>query len=102
MGIIMIALVDEHGAQTAKVEADTHLLDDLLPAYDDRAYQCLRFIDIYGDTVFNRLQMKDVAIEWERIAAASGSPVAPLFGEVRELIERCAHEPHTYLKFFGD
>ncbi len=78
-------------------------LHRLLPSLDDESYQCLRFIDWYGDTVFNRLQIPTFLIEWERIKVKAESD------EERELIHRIEKlardsqlEPHFYLKFIGD
>src|SRR4051812_19754930 len=102
MGIIRIALTDENGRIEAEAASDTHVLDDLLPGAEDSEFQCLRFIDMYGDTIFNRLQVRQVGVEWEKLAKGAQEAAAPLFDEVSALIRRCATEPHTYLKFFGD
>jgi hypothetical protein len=44
-----------------------NFLHRLLPPHDDDTYYCLRYVDWYGDTVFNRLQIETVLQELERI-----------------------------------
>jgi hypothetical protein len=53
---IAILLEDEHGDVLETIEWPTWL-DSLLPSYDDESFQCLRFVDPYGDTIFNVVQM---------------------------------------------
>jgi hypothetical protein len=57
MGIIKVVLEDEHGKRIEEVEGRVHLIGQYLPGLNDRRSQCLRFIDPYGDTIFNRPQM---------------------------------------------
>jgi len=74
-----------------------------LPDYSDAAYPCLRFIDPYGDTIFNPLQARAVLDEWDRLYRAFCDHNADaLWTDVRKLIVLCSEEPHTYLKFIGD
>lgn len=80
-----------------------NLLHQLLPAHDDPSYQCLCFVDWYGETVFNRMQMKVLLAELERIRHTADTV------EGRDLLERIANlaqqgqvKPHRYLRFVGD
>ena len=64
---------------------------------------CLRFIDPYGDTVFNRAQMAVLREELDSV------PEKALDAEAREhrqkiieLATRAESKVHTYLKFYGD
>lgn len=101
--MIDIILEDEHGKPIKKVEGLTYLLGQFLPAHDDETSQCLRFIDPYGDTVFNRLQIKQFLAEWEKVASkAKTDEEKQLVDQVKYLAERCHREPHLYLKFYGD
>jgi hypothetical protein len=103
MGIIKIALVDEDGHDEAEVSGDPHLLDPLLPKYQGERYHCLRFIDLYGDTVFNNPQMKQLAVEWDDLEQpATDAPTRSLLQQVRDLIRVGSSQYHLYLKFFGD
>ncbi|WP_447980246.1 hypothetical protein [Candidatus Nitrospira bockiana] len=40
-----------------------------LPPVHDTSYLCLRFMDRYGDTYFNQLQMDPFLKEWENISS---------------------------------
>jgi len=80
------------------------------PGYDTRLIQprwtegtaCLRFVDPYGDTVFNQLQIPVLIEELDAVAARASD--ADLEASVRKLIEflRGCDEIHTYLKVIGD
>jgi hypothetical protein len=103
MGLIRVALENEKGGTLQEVKGDTHLLDPVLPDAEEAEFQCVRFIDPYGDTVFNRLQMKQFLEEWEVLAKrVRGTETSKVFEEVRELARQCRAEPHSYLKFYGD
>ena len=54
---IAIQLEDEHGDALELIEWPTRLVR-MLPSYDDESFQCLRFIDPYGNTIFNVVQCR--------------------------------------------
>jgi hypothetical protein len=96
-------LEDENGEAIDVVHDPTNVLHRILPPIEDTTYQCLRFVDWYGDTVFNRLQMECFLEEWERIRCrARGSREEELLSQIESLARRCEREPHLYLKFYGD
>jgi len=81
----------------------TNILHRLLPSHDDESFQCLRFIDWYGDTVFNRLQIPSFLAEWERLKLkASSDQELHLIERVARLAYDCQAETHLYLKVIGD
>lgn len=103
MGITQVALVDEDSSLQEQVTGDTHLLDELLEKATVPNSCCLRFIDFYGDTVFNNLQMESFLAEWRSVEQLVRSEAErQLSDAVQSLAARCAREPHTYLKFSGD
>ena len=85
---------------------------------------CLRFIDPYGNTVFNHLQIPDLVRELQaaqrlvlsaqfaglcedhrekyRAAGASPTEISGHLSRVMTLARRCGTELHTCLKFYGD
>ena len=67
MGITVV-LEDERGTALSTVEDQANLLHRLLPNPKDVSFHTLRFIDWYGDTVINRLQLETFIQEWDRIA----------------------------------
>jgi hypothetical protein len=64
---------------------------------------CLRFIDAWGDTVFNQAQIT-VLLEELRLAerTQSESEIKAHLGKVVRLVERALDQTHTYIKFIGD
>jgi hypothetical protein len=98
-----IRLEDEHGQKVEEVGDPTNLLQRLLPSPKDETFSCLRFIDPYGDTVFNQIHIATFLAELERISvAATTDQERRLLESIRELAERCRSEPHLYVKFYGD
>lgn len=101
MGLCVI-LEGEDREPIEQVEDPKNILHQLLPSEDD-SYQHLRFIDWYGDTVFNRLQIRPFLSEWDRLTESAQTPdETSLLTRVRELALRCSQEPHLYLRFCGD
>jgi hypothetical protein len=101
MGFCVI-LESEDGEPLEQVEDPKNILHQLLPS-EDASYQYLRYIDWYGDTVFNRLQIQPFLSEWDRLTeSARTSDENALLARVRELALRCSQEPHLYLRFCGD
>ena len=97
------ALQAADGKLTDQVHDPGNALHRLLPSHDDVSSPCLRYIDWYGDTVFNRLQMKDFLREWAGLRKrATTSEERALIDGITGLAERCRDEPHLYLRFIGD
>lgn len=74
-----------------------------MPEEQSKSFELLRFIDPYGDTVFNRLQMVAFLEEWMRLEEASKQNAQhDKWEAVKRLALKCQSEPHTYLRFVGD
>jgi hypothetical protein len=100
---LAVRVETEDGSRIAEVLDPTNVLHRLLPSEDDDTYHCLRYVDWYGNTVFNRLQMETVLRELDRIRlAVHGAGELELLDRLKELAHRCEAEPHLYLKFYGD
>lgn len=63
---------------------------------------CARFIDSYGDTVFNREQCGVLRDEWSMMAENAPPELREWMACVAGLIERAATEMHLYVRFQGD
>ena len=64
---------------------------------------CLRFIDPYGDTTFNQLQIPILIDELQSILrTVQDNQIRDHLRRVIELAEKSRGEIHTYLKFYGD
>jgi hypothetical protein len=61
------------------------------------------FIDLFGNTVFNGLQMQLFIEEWRRLyPQAASKEEGEFLATVEALAKQCADTPHSYLKFEGD
>jgi hypothetical protein len=100
---ISVVLETERGVERERIDDPSNLLHVLLPSADDTSFTYLRFIDWYGDTVFNQLQIEPFLAEWERLQGRAQSPeTAELYTRIKDLAKRSQSEPHLYLKFYGD
>ncbi len=99
-----IQLQDELGGRIESIIDPKNLLPDLLPADgESKAYPLLAGIDLYGDTVFNRIQMPPFLSEWAEVALrAQTEEDKELVSEIERLARQCAASVHVYLKFIGD
>jgi hypothetical protein len=98
--MISILRQNENG-NTESEFSDTALLNELFEATEICTGHCLPFIDLYGDTTFNQLQLPVLAQELR--AAAALAPVLRIRLEaLAEFVETAASEIHTYVKFVGD
>lgn len=79
------------------------LLASLLPDVEDRTSRLLRYIDPYGDTVLNQLQMSDLVDEVRALyAKASSAEQRDFLEAVERLAHQCATTNRLHLKFIGD
>ena len=100
---IEVVVEDERGTRIASLEDPTNILHRVLPAHDALGFQCLIFIDWYGDTTFNRYQIPAVRQELKGLAnTMMGTEELKLIEQLDLLAERAESEPHLYLKFYGD
>jgi hypothetical protein len=100
---LSVALQNEDGRTIQMVLDPKNHLHRLLPAADDASYPYLRFIDWYGDTVFNRLQMQGFLNEWTKLKQkVTTDEEREVIEGIEKLARDCQTEPHLYLKFIGD
>ena len=98
-----IVLEDERGKRIDGVGDPTNLLHGLLPRLEENTFKCLNFVDWYGDTSFNRLQMDSLLAELDRLQARAASEDGEeLLARIADLARRCQRGRHLYLKFYGD
>lgn len=101
---LTIVVQDEHGrAISSAVEDVRNLLSRLLPTEDDESFRLLRYIDRYGDTVFNQQQLNDLLAEWVRLKErARTKDERELLAAAESLIRQGQNDVHQYIKFIGD
>jgi len=64
---------------------------------------CLRFIDPWGDSVFNQAQVPELLAELRAEVAEHTDPkIRAHLEKVVRLVERAVEQTHTYIKFIGD
>jgi hypothetical protein len=104
-----VKLQNEFGEVLEEIQDRKDLLGTYIPALQDETYHCLRFINRWGNTYFNQLQMDTFKSEWDRLSRTVQendkdleAAVKQIYEQVRELAIKCQQEPHLYLKFQGD
>jgi hypothetical protein len=101
---ISVSLVSTDGEVIdGPIHDSGNVLGKLLPKLEDESSHTLRYIDPYGDTFFNALQMSPFLAEWGRLERkeldANGAAV---IDSIERLAKTCSDGPHLYLKFEGD
>lgn len=102
MPLLTIALRTGDGEVVEQI-FDDGAVGRIRPPLDDDSSACLRFIDPYGDTIFNPWQAAALSIELQ--VKTDGVVAADDRERIRRLIElaeRCANGVHLYLWFIGD
>lgn len=85
---LSIVLQTEDGAELRSIEDPKNILYDVLPDYQDPSFECLKYVDPYGDTVFNALQMPVVLHELRRLESGASDPEArQMLMELMGLVE---------------
>lgn len=102
MGLFII-LETETGNKVDSIGDPHNFLHRLLPEPGDQSNSMLSWIDWYGNTSFNHLQMKRFLAEWDRLMGrAQDREVRELLSRIRDLAVRCSTERTYHLKFIGD
>jgi hypothetical protein len=71
---LTVCLEDENGNRIGLVEDPGNLLHHVLPSPDDPTFRLLSYVDWYGNTVFNQLQVPTVLQELEDSGRGHGPP----------------------------
>jgi hypothetical protein len=63
----------------------------------------LKYLQPWGDTVFNQAQADDLHADIVEVMNASpGTPLFGLLSEIKPLVSRLSRETHAYIWFIGD
>lgn len=96
-------LQDELGNVLESVLDPNGLMSALVETAPSNRLVCLPYIDPYGDTTFNRLQIRALIAELrEAISRQTDEAIVAHATTVLRLAEKCLDDVHTYLKFVGD
>jgi hypothetical protein len=103
MGLTII-LQDERGRREGTpIEDPKGLLNRLLPRTETDAFRYLPYIDPYGDTIFNSIQMEPFLREWREMRKnTSTADERAIVDSVEVIAVRCQETNHSYLRFVGD
>jgi len=86
-----------------RLDDPKNVLHRVLPHSDDTTFTCLRFVDWYGDTVFNSLQMQAIEEELDRLADKSvNEEDKEMLARLNELVRYGQSRGRSFLKFIGD
>jgi len=95
-------LEDEEGKQIQFCSDAAGTFGRLLTASDLSGSTCLRFIDPYGNTVFNRAQSAVLIEELQAFRASADPATAAFIDNVLRFANTASRSPHHYLRFIGD
>lgn len=100
---LTISLQGESGNTLRSWSDVSREIERILPAEGDKSFGCLRFVDLYGETIFNRAQCKELIGELDRLARRCDTAEARHALHTIELMaSAAAASPHHYLRFSGD
>jgi hypothetical protein len=100
---ISIARVDENHEVLERLADTSDWLLRTIGKSEARKLCLLQYVDPYGDTVFNRMQLEDLNRDLNVLLSQLLSEEARrVIVGVQEMSDRCRDEVHTYLKFIGD
>ena len=94
---------NERGELLGGVDDPRNLVVQLVAVANPERSRCLRFIDPYGDTYFNQMQIPVFEEEIRSLSSGQLSAEAEAHREeIMKLIASAKGQVHTYLKFYGD
>ncbi len=69
-----------------------------------RAEGLLRYVDLYGNTIFNTVQATDLLLDVQQLATPTDLTPVERRGleRLRVIVERCRDGVHLYVWFIGD
>jgi len=71
----------------------------LFDPLNNEAFKLAKYLDPYGDTIFNHLQMNHLILDFKKLQELRYDEDIE---RVIQLAVKCKSEPHTYLVFYGD
>lgn len=101
--VIDARIETETGSEIEVLYDPDDMVLKLLPNFDDEQSVCLRFIDPYGNTVFNQGQLPVLITELKAVLSELEENEVTKHGKaLLKLASRASGKVHTYLKFYGD
>ena len=95
---LVVKLEDDLGERS-----DWIMLYGVIPSREERDFPCLRFIDPYGKTVFNPLQMETFLAEWEQVRErVRDESQKEAWEKIKQMAQTCQTDRDLYLRFVGN
>jgi len=93
-----VTLTDENHIEieSLKEEFVSKILSD---SSTHKVFYLIKYLDPYGDTVFNHLQIDDLIIDLKKLREIS---VNKAIDEIINLALKCKSTQHSYLIFYGN
>jgi len=101
VAVIRVDLRSSRGEVLESLAADPEF-DPVLLGIDRVAYPILGHIDPYGDTVLNRMQVRSLLEELDRLGPDDKMIPAQFRASIAVLCEKCLARPHRFLWFIGE
>ncbi len=97
-------LVSERGEVIEEVFDEQGRLSPLIESVTEyESTHCIQYMNPYGDTIFNSLQLVRFLDEWKMVEAnAVTQEEKDLVAAVQRLALLAEEENHMYIKFVGD
>jgi hypothetical protein len=103
MGVDVAWVNERHEAKQEVFDPRQCLTILATSAWPGSATVCLRFIDAFGDTVFNQAQIPLLLSELREAERQQSDPeIKSHLGKVSRLVERAVGQTHTFIIFIGD
>jgi hypothetical protein len=100
---INIYLEDEKGKMLDSVVDESQAFAHFIRKTEFPNTLCLRFIDPYGDTVFNKPQLPVLEMELRELLKTISIPaLQESLRRIIDLVVKARNEVHVYIKFRGD
>jgi hypothetical protein len=94
---------NEQGTARETLDDPHNLVARFLPDHTDVGFAYLRFVDPYGDTVFNQLQLPQLLEELRSLAERPfDAAIHSHLGALVALVQKASGEVHSYIRFQGD
>jgi hypothetical protein len=93
----------ENGQKLSEWGDPRNRTKSLLPSFSDSSFYCLRFVDRFGDAIFNQAQIPFLASEIRRQLEKIDDRETKNHGEaILRLVESVEGKPHVFVRFIGD
>jgi len=103
MGIDVAWITERHEPIQEVFDPRGYLTALAISTWPSLTSTCVRFIDPWGNTVFNRTQIPVLLSELRSVTQdTSDKETRAHLEKVVRLIERAVDRTHTYIKFIGD